>query len=145
MKRSQASIEFTLIMGVMFFVFIGFVAVTSSRMIQLQEERYYENLRETAEYTETELEIAATMDDGYTRQFDVPRLAFGKNYNITLFNKTGTNINKTFLLVHYIDFSVRAEFTLAMPANIKGNIYKGQNNLTKVDGTVCVNMPSCPT
>lgn len=143
MRRSQASIEFTIIMGIMFFVFIGFVAITSSRMIELQEERFYDNLKVTGEYSEHELEIASIMDDGYQRQFFVPRTAFGKDYNITLFNKSAI-VGKTFLYVHYVNFSVRSEISLKMPGNIRGNIYKGINNITKVNGTVCVNMPVCP-
>ena len=142
MRRGQASIEFMLIMGIMFFIFIGFVAITSSRMISLQEERYYRNLKETADSAALELRLASIMEDGYARQFDVPNTAFGKQYSLALYTRNGS-VNNTFLFSKYVNFSVKSEIVVSLPNSIRGNLYKGRNNITKLKGVVCLNNATC--
>ena len=119
-----------------FFIFIGLTALavgifTLASLDQIKEfydKREYIFLKDLALKLQTEINLAATAEDGYQRQFTIPdRLGNTVNYSIIIKN------NET--LIVYSDKSLHV---VSVPKVI-GNITKNTNTITKSGGVVNLN------
>ena len=144
MKKSQVSVEFIVAVSIMFFIFVGFTAIMSTRLIELQEEKYYQQLMDVGSDAAKEIRVASLVEDGYERTFVVPLKAEGMGYYITLYEYNYPVRNASFLIIQYANFSLNQTRQINLPDNVRGNIYKGKNNITKKQGIVCLNKDPCP-
>jgi len=140
MKKAQVSIEFIGVTTFMFAIFILFMGIFAVRMGNIKEEANWQRLKDVSEIVEAELEIASSVEDGYSRSFSLPQRIEGKEYEMNLYAYDGVTITATTMYIRYINFSMGTNYSVRLPNNVRGNIYIGENNITKSNGTVCVNV-----
>ena len=125
MPKAQSAVEFIFLVSFMLLVIVGFFAVTSSKTLEAQEEGNKKIAETIAGIAFKEIEIAQSVNDGYTRNFTMPPTINGIGYSIQL-------IDNKELVVKYVDY----EYVKFIPANISGNISKGVNIISKANGIV---------
>jgi len=127
-QKSQSAIEFIVLASFMLLVIVGFFAVTSSKVLESKEEANRQISQDIAEFAYKEIEIAKSVNDGYTRTFVMPQTVNGVNYNITI-------IDNRELIVNYLEH----EYVKFLPSNVTGDITKGSNKISKSNGIVYIN------
>ena len=140
LRLGQVTIEFIGMFMIMFFVFLIFFYIASSRIGEMHQEKSWELLKSQAGIIKDEITLAAIMQDGYYRVFKVPERLEGINYSIVLLPYNGTNIKRSTLILQYVNFSMDTPYVLSLPDNLKGNVYKGENELRKDNGWICLNV-----
>ena len=125
-KKSQISLEFVVLIAMAFVMLIAFSTIVSDRTISVNKERDALLLKEIVEKVKSEVFLASSVEDGYSRQFTIPQKLDGKNYNITIQNRT------------IIGRLKELEITTSV-IQITGNAVKGINNITKTNGVICLN------
>ena len=126
--KSQSAMEFVMLASFMLLVVLGFFAVTSSKLLEAKEEGNRQIAEDIAEFAYREIEIAKSVNDGYTRFFSVPQTVNGADYTIGI-------IDNRELVVNYLE----KEHIKFLPQNVTGNIVKGSNKVSKINGVVLVN------
>ena len=125
-NKSQSAIEFIALAGFMLFVVLGFFAVTSSKILDVKEEANRQIAEDTANFVNGEIEIAKTVNSGYSRFFFLPLTINGVDYTITLTDNRELAVN--YLGYEYVRF-----------VNATGTISKGKNKISNVNGRVYMN------
>ena len=126
-KKSQAAIEFIILISFMVFIILSFFAITSSKVLEAREEGSKNTAKSIADYAYTEIETAITVNDGYMRNFTMPQLVNGQNYSIGI-------VDNREMVVNYLDY----EYVKFMPSNVTGNVSKGYNIISKQNGTIFI-------
>ncbi len=121
--KSQSAMEFIVLASFMLLVILGFFAVTSSRVLEAREEGNKKIAQDIAEFAYREIEIAKSVNDGYTRVFALPQTVNGVSYTINITDNRELSVN-------YLDY----EYIKFLPLNVSGNISKGLNRINKNNG-----------
>lgn len=127
--KSQSSVEFVILASFMIVVILGFFAVTSSRVLDAREEGNRKIAQDIAEIAYSEIELAKSVSDGYTRVFTMPRKIGDVSYNLTI-------IDNRELIVNYLGY----EYIKFLPANVSGNLSTGLNEIKKINGILYLNL-----
>lgn len=125
--KSQSAIEFISLASFMLLVVLGFLAVTSSNMLQAKEEGNRKTAEDIADFAYREIDIAKSVNNGYIRVFNLPQTVNGVSYDITMTDNRELTVN-------YLDY----EFVRFLPSNVTGNISKGDNRISKKDGIIYI-------
>ncbi|MBW2965907.1 hypothetical protein KY342_02255 [Candidatus Woesearchaeota archaeon] len=126
LKQAQVSMEFVFLIGLAFMVMVVFVASTRSEFDELRSEKERSLLKDVSVMVQHELIMAANVEDGYTRIFNVPSELEEISYTIQIINNT--------LLTNTEDY----EYVLNVPFII-GNIQKGNNTINKTNSIIYLN------
>lgn len=126
--KSQSAMEFIILASFMLLVILGFFAVTSSRLLEARENSNRKIAEDIAEFAYREIEIAKSVNDGYTRVFATPQTVNGVDYSINI-------IDNRELTVNYLGY----EHIKFLPTNVTGNIVKGSNKISKFNGIIFIN------
>ena len=124
-KTGQSSIEFVLIAGVMFFIFIGMFVVIQGRMAGAYKTRLYNSLEGLSNLVTTEVRLAESSQGDYSREFFLPEVIGGYNYSINIYDKTEVVITvENFDYVVFLDYNVSGDIgkRLNLIKNDKGNV-----------------------
>ena len=127
-KKSQFSIEFTVLIAFMFLIFVAFIAVITSKVSESKESERLKIAEDIAALAKNEIELAKSASDGYSRNFDLPARIEGGSYSIEV-------IDNRELVVDYID----KEHVSFLQEKICGDIFITNNEIDKENGVVCVN------
>jgi hypothetical protein len=127
-KKSQFSIEFAVLIAFMFLVFVAFIGVITSKVVESKENVRLKIAEDIATLARNEIELARSASDGYTRNFQLPVKISGNSYTIRI-------IDNRELVVNYID----KEYVLFLQENIQGNLNPGANTIRKEAGIVRIN------
>ena len=139
MKKAQSSIEVTLLIGFMFLTFNIFLLVIAQRMVDVQNQKDRQLIEDMGSVIEGEIELAAGVEDGYSRTFEIPKTLKGINYSAILISSNTMKTNYSELVLEYVDFTKTYETVKLLPKNVDGIIDKGENNILKKDGIICLN------
>jgi len=120
--------EFVILASFMLLVILGFFSLASSKMTDARQEGNRKTAEDVAEFAYREIETAKSVNDGYSRIFEMPQTINGINYSIAI-------IDSRELVVKYLD----EEYVKFLPVNVTGNILKGSNRIAKTDGIVSIN------
>jgi len=118
--NAQFAIEFIVLIAFMFLVFVGVIAVVTSKVLEAKENERQNIAEDIATLVKNEIELAKSVTDGYTRNFNLPFRIKGNTYSIEI-------IDNRELVVNYID----KEHVLFLPQNVKGNVSDGLNEIKK--------------
>ena len=127
-QKSQSAIEFIVLASFMLLVIVGFFAVASSKILESKEESNRQISQDIAEFAYQEIEMAKSVNDGYTRTFIMPQTVNGVDYSISI-------IDNRELVVNYLEH----EYVKFLTANVIGNITRGVNQIFKNNGVIFVN------
>ena len=142
MKKAQSSIEVALLVGFMFLVFNVFLLVIAQRMVDVQDQKDQALIGDMSSVIESEIVLAAGVEDGYSRTFEIPQTLKGINYSVKLINSTTMKTNYSELVLEYVDFTKTYETVKKLPKNVDGVINKGKNKIVKKAGIICLNVCS---
>lgn len=127
MHKAQSAIEFISLASFMLLVILGFFAITSSRVLDAKEEGNRKIAEDIAEFAYNEIELAKSVNDGYTRVFDMPEKVNGVDYAISIID--GRELVTNYLGNEHVKF---------LPINVTGTIAKGKNKITKNNEVVFI-------
>lgn len=120
-KRGQTSLEFMFLIGFMFIIFAIFFIVIQERTIQVQQQRDYISLKEINNIIKSEIRTAQFFDNGYTTNFSLPPLIYGRQYIINI-SEDRSELTFNLSGLEYLDFLDNQTY---------GNITSGQNSICK--------------
>ncbi|MFH0978932.1 MAG: hypothetical protein V1837_06565 [Candidatus Woesearchaeota archaeon] len=123
--RSQVSMQFLVMVGIVFVFFVVFVAGFAERYNDILTEKERAACRDLVFMVHDEIAIAHKLEDGYSRNFTIPDKLEGVDYSITL--------NNNIVAVT----SPKAEYSTMVPS-VVGSLHKGQNMILKRNGIVCL-------
>ncbi len=124
-KKSQASIEFLILIGIMTIISVLVLAVLgnySDRTATAIEETIF---KDYGNYLQSEIITASQVNDGYIRKITLPNSIHGYEYTIS-------NTNKSFKI---ISERSNIEFFYDIP-KISGTLKKGENIIRKKEGVI---------
>ena len=125
--KAQSSMEFFLLVGLAFLATILFVGLSANEIKEFRDTKEFLIIKDLALKLQKEVSIAATVEEGYERSFDLPeRLENNVDYFTTMRNNTLT-VN-----------SSKAVITVAV-SNVTGDFTKGTNTIKNTGGRVFVN------
>jgi bacillopeptidase F (M6 metalloprotease family) len=127
-KRAQVGIEFLIIAGlVIFFISLFLLAIQNNHKTKITQHQNIQ-LKEIAITVQNEINLASKSIDGYKREFEIPKTAGNKNYEII--------INSGMIYIKTTD----EKYALALPVKkIIGNINKTKNTIRKINGQILLN------
>lgn len=124
--RAQAAVEFMLLAAVLLFIFVimtGIIAYNSASLNKKKENIIGEDI---VTKVQKEINLAARVLDGYSREFYIP-VKFGKgSYEI--------NISQNEVIL----YKNQNTFWRRIPS-VAGNISQGNNLIRKENGTIFLN------
>ena len=125
-SRAQVSAEFIIFIGMAFLIAIAFEISSLNQINDFRARRESEIIRDLTLKLQKEILIAANVEDGYSRIFEVPQNAEGINFSIETLNSTLTLESKNSIYTVKIPFSY-------------GNLTKGTNAINKTGGVIHIN------
>src|SRR3989338_1369432 len=108
-SRAQVSVEFFILVGMGFLIAIGFEIAALDQLKDFRVQRESDAVKDLALKLQKEALIAASVEDGYVRDFTIPI---------------------------QLDNSVNYTFTIP---NSVGNLSKGSNRINKTGGVIYIN------
>ena len=126
-KRGQSSVEFTMLISFMFFVFIVFFSVIGSRLAEIRDNNDRLLLNDLGDYIKSEISLAASSEEGYYRQFEIPRLLAGKPYKIEIVNLSALGPDFTELRLSFVNYSLIYSYNAKLPIKTKLSIDQTAN------------------
>ncbi|MBT4136193.1 hypothetical protein HOD75_01845 [archaeon] len=127
-KKAQSGIEFLVLVGVVFFLFIGYLAFIQEGMSDKIDRNVDAKVKETALTVQNEINLAVESSEGYYREFIIPSDINGLIYS--------ASINDSLIYVRTDD----GRHAIALPVkNITGDVIIGGNVIRKEDGIVKLN------
>ncbi|RLE38788.1 hypothetical protein DRJ17_02875 [Candidatus Woesearchaeota archaeon] len=134
LKKSQSSLEFLMLIGVMMLIFVAIIGIFTIRFVEFSQERDRLALRDLGEYIKQELDVAAGAEDGYVRTFMLPANLNGKKYSVKL---DIINDEVAELVLQYDD-EIYDEVKI-ISGLINGDLKLGENIIKKVKNIVKIN------
>jgi len=102
MKKAQATIEFVILVGFLFFILLIFSALLNNRLVGIHQMNTQIKMKEVANLVITETTLAELVGDGYSRTFELPVTLEGMEYNVSIEDKQDLVIS--FLGYDYVFF-----------------------------------------
>ena len=125
-SKSQVSIEFIIITGVVILFFVGFLVILNINFEDARRQKENTLMKDLALTIRKEIGIAAHSSDGYHREFFIPPTISGRDYEV--------NITQNVLQIS----TNKNALTLALE-EVNGTIQKGQNKIRKIGGNIQLN------
>lgn len=120
--------EFFILVGAALLMVIVFSFASLDHLEDFEDQREYNLVKDIALKLQTEIYLAATSEEGYRRQFDIPdKLEDVFNYSVVIKNNNSL-----------IVYTTKSLYIVSVP-QIEGSISKGINNISKQGGIVYVN------
>lgn len=126
--KAQFAIEFVILIAFMLLIFLGFISVITSKILEAKENERQKIAEDIAALAKNEIDLAKSATDGYSRNFGLPGKVEGNSYTIQI-------IDNRELAVTYID----REHVLFLPEKICGDMLIPDNEIDKEKGVVCAN------
>ena len=124
--KCQSGLEFIMLAGIIMFMFIVIFAVTSIKAIDLNNKQNVIIGEDIITKIQKEVNLAARVKSGYSREFFLPEKLGQNDYNISI---AGNEV---------ILSERENEFSRVIPP-ITGNITKGKNAIRKTNGVIYIN------
>jgi len=125
-SKAQVSVEFFILMGMAFLIAIAFEIAALDQLKDFRVQRESDSVKDLAIKLQKEVLIAASVEDGYIREFTIPNNLDSVNYTLTTLNYTITVESKNSI------------YTISIP-NSAGNVTKGSNTINKTGGVIHIN------
>ena len=107
----------------------------------MQKGKNRQILSDIADVITSEISMANSVENGYNRIFRLPETLNSINYNLTILYDEESDHKE--LVITFVNNSENYEHVEVLPKNVAGNLVKGENNLTKLNDAICINLPEC--
>ena len=125
MNKSQISSEFFVFLGLAFLIAIAFEIASLEQLNDFRIQKESEAVKDLALKLQKELLVAAVVEDGYVRIFEIPDKLDSINYSLTTKNNTISVQSKN------------AFYIVSIPRAI-GLVGKGTNTINKTNGVIYI-------
>ena len=125
-SKAQVSAEFFIFLGLAFLIAIAFELASLEQLNDFRLQKENEAVKDLALKLQQELLIAANVEEGYLRIFEIPDNLEGINYSLSAQNSTITVKSKN------------AFYLVSIP-RVVGNVSKGTNLINKTNGIIYIN------
>ena len=125
-SKAQISAEFYVFLGLAFLIAIAFEIASLDQLNDFRAQKESEAVKDLALKLQKEALIAANVEDGYVRIFEVPDKLDNINYSLTAQNYTITVQSKN------------GFYFVGIPRAV-GNFTKGTNKINKTGGVIYIN------
>ena len=125
-EKGQVATEFMIFVGLGFVLAIVMAAIGTSQIKELSNYKEDILTKDLALKVQSELNLAAEVEEGYIREFEVPQELDNINYSIFIVNDVLTVKSKNSLYV------------VPIP-KLVGNVTKGTNRINNTGGTIYLN------
>ncbi|MBU0894692.1 MAG: hypothetical protein KKF48_00310 [Nanoarchaeota archaeon] len=125
-KKGQGAIEFLVLIGFVLIFFVTFLGVIQNNMNEKNKEKEKLLLQNIALSVRDEISLASESSEGYFRVFKIPQNVLGKEYEVGI-------------IEDFVNVSMGNMIFFYKIPEVNGSIQKGQNNITKQNGTVFIN------
>ncbi len=125
MKKGQGGLEFVIISAFLMLLFVAAVSFIDVKSRETKAIQIRQALEDSAQKVIDEIKLASSLNDGYSRQFSIPRYIDGQDYAIKI-------IADRELIVSLDSF----EHVVFLPPNTRGIVGRGINKIEKKDGIV---------
>lgn len=140
MKKSQSSIEFTIVLSIVLLGFSLFLIFYNVEMVNVQKDLNHNLLVDAGQVIESEIGIAAHVEKGYKRSFYLPNQLNRLDYNVSFVNGSSMGTNYTLFMINFKNEDKSNGYVFFTYPNISGKIILGtNNNITKKDQMICMN------
>lgn len=128
MNKAQISTEFYIFLGLAFLIAIAFEIASLDQLQDFRAQKESEAVKDLALKLQKEVLIAANVEDGYVRFFEVP-------------DKLDNNINYSLTTLNFSIITVQSKngFYLVSIPRVFGNVTKGANKINKTNGIIYIN------
>ncbi len=124
--KAQSSIEFMIFVGIVIFIFIIILGIVSQRLIDIMDNRDELLSNGLLISIQKEINIASKVQDGYTRNFEIPSTLGNRSFEIV---HQGNEISVVYS---------NKDYETKIPS-FEGNLTLGSNFIRKQGGVVYVN------
>lgn len=124
--KAQVSVEFIMLFGITFFLFLLLLGVSVYYNTLQGREQTYTLLQDLASKVRLESDLASTVSDGYCRNFTIPLKVNFKDYNMSVVKQELTLKQGQYEFSEWL-------------SNFTGALKKGNNRICKTGGMVRVN------
>ena len=124
--KAQVAMEFLALVGVMLLIFMTFLLVITDQGIRIAATKEELVVEDIANSIQKEILTAASVQDGYRRNFTIPYQVQGINYTLQQGNQS------------FIVTSKRKSAARKIPP-VVGMIFIGSNMVSKHNGTIYLN------
>ena len=124
--KGQAGMEFMLLTGIVLLMFTVMLGVVADKTSEINRNK---NIIAAEDYVTTvqkEINLAARVLDGYSREFYIPQRINKQEYNISIIGD------------EVVINTARQDFWRTVPP-VVGNITKGFNTINKTNGVIYLN------
>jgi len=125
-SKSQIFTEFFIFLGLAFLIAIAFEIASIDQLNDFKKQQESEAVKDLALKLQREVLIAANVEDGYVRIFEVPDRLERINYTLATMNYTITVQSANDLYI------------VAIP-RATGNVTKGTNKINRTGGVIHIN------
>ncbi len=140
MKKSQSSIEFTIVLSMVLLAFSVFLIFFNVKMLDIQENSNHKLLINVGEVIKSEIELASSVEKGYERSFYLPETLSGLEYKLIYYNGSTLTANYSMFVLSYVEPEISNDYVFFTPPNVSGKIkLDSDNNITKLDQMICIN------
>lgn len=125
-SKAQVSSEFYIFLGLAFLIAIAFEIASLDQLKDFQADRESKLVKDLTLKLQKEVLIAANVEDGYVRVFEIPDDIENIAYTLTIQNYT-------------INVQSKNGFYVASIPRAIGNFTKGTNKINKTGGVIHIN------
>ena len=83
-RKAQFAIEFIILISFMFLVFLIFMSIISSKILEAKENERQQISEDIAGLVKNEVQLAKSVSNGYSRNFNIPNKIRGMDYGIEI-------------------------------------------------------------
>lgn len=151
MTKGQAALEFVLLVGFMFLVFVGFFAVIQGKVGEALESQAKQAIVDQATVLQNEIKTAAVMEDGFQRSIELPWTINGKSYEARFYGDIIVELvlkyeeepkyESSFILPKNIDVS--SIVVSGIENNLQLRTIRNQLCLSKINGKLIIMGGGC--
>ena len=124
--KAQLSAEFLVFLGIAFLIAIAFIIASLEQLKDFRLQKESEAVKDLALKLQREVLIAANVEDGYVRVFQIPSKLENVDYTLAIQNST--------IIVQ----SKNSAYIVSI-LNAIGNVSKGINIINKTSGVIYIN------
>jgi hypothetical protein len=126
---AQVSLEFVVLVSILFTILLLTIYYNSSYYVQLNSAKIFNDAQAVSDQVASEINMALKAGDGYTRSFYIPtKISNSLNYTLKIENYR--------VKIGWLDLSTQS---IILTKNVTGNVTGGQKNLIKnLDGIINV-------
>lgn len=134
-KKGQSSMEAAMLITVMIVSLTVFLAVTSEKLVETQENRDKQLVDDLAFVIESEMKLATAAEEGYHRDLELPTTLNGKEYSTEFFNIQDEYGNRSVIVIKYDNQYLQGySKAITVTQKLNGTMCRGFNSLEKSTG-----------